>query len=350
MPALPPVKKFVSSTGVRIYQIPCQVFEALSASVYLLLGAGLPTLVDVGSGLGDSTRQILAGLEAVHSAFGEPIRVGDIGRIIVSHGHSDHIGGLADLLKHAAAEVAVHALDSWAIASHREHVVLSNSRLDAFFERAGVDPARRAAMLKMSRYSGRQIEGVAIGLNLTDGQQLDGLRIIHTPGHSPGHVCIGVGDVLLSADHILARTVPQQWPESTAAHTGLGHYLESLDKIAKLPGVKLTLAAHEQLIHDVYGRIEAIRAAHVRRLDRLLDTLNRVARPLSVDEITRHLYPEVTGFRAVLAVTDVGSRVEYMHQRGRLVVANLDQVQSEERTVHQYRLVPRGRQVSCALA
>ena len=171
---------------------------------------------------------------------------------------------------------------------------------------------------------------------MADGEDLDGLRIIHTPGHSPGHVCIGVGNILLSADHILARTVPQQWPESVAAYTGLGHYLDSLEKIERMPGFELTLAAHEQAIHDLYGRIETIRGAHVRRLDRLLDMLAAASGPLSIDEITGQLYPEVTGFRAVLAITDVGSRVEYLHQRGRLAVANLDEVEREQNAVCRY--------------
>jgi glyoxylase-like metal-dependent hydrolase (beta-lactamase superfamily II) len=338
MTALPPVKKYVSRNGVRIFRIPCQVFETLSARVYLLLGAGPPTLVDAGSGEGASTRHILAGLEAVGREFGEHVRVGDIGRIIISHGHADHIGGLPDMLRHAAAEVAVHPLDSRAITAHREHVAVGNSRLDRFFQKAGVDAVRRAGLLKISHYSGRQVEGVSVGRPLADGDELDGLRVIHTPGHSPGHVCIGVGDVLLSADHVLARTVPQQWPECTAAYTGLGHYLDSLDKLQRMAGFELTLAAHEQAIHDLYGRIDSIRGAHMRRLNRLLDTLAAADRPLSVDEITQRLYPEATGFRALLAITDVGSRVEYLHQRGRLLVANLDELECEQNPVYRYRV------------
>ncbi len=180
------------------------------------------------------------------------------------------------------------------------------------------------------------MEAIEVEETLSDGDELDRLRIIHTPGHSPGHVCLGVGDVLLSADHILARTIPQQWPESIAAYTGLGHYLESLDKVQRMPGFVLALAAHEQAIHDVYGRIDTIRAAHVRRLDRLLEMLRKVGRPLSVYEITTELYAEVTGYRAMLAITDVGSRVEYLHQRGRLTVANLDQCEQEESPVYRY--------------
>ncbi len=336
---LPPVKKFISNTGVRIYRIPCQVFDSLSARVYLLLGAGEPTLVDVGSGLGTSTADIIAGLEAVHSKFGEPFGIGDIRRIIISHGHPDHIGGLPELLDRTKAEVAVHPLDRVAVVLHREHAVVANRLLGDFLRQSGVDPARRADLLQLAHLRGREFGDIAVERLLSDGQDIDGLRIIHTPGHSPGHICIAVGDVLLSADHILAQTVPQQWPESTAPYTGLGHYLDSLDKIDRMPGFSLTLAAHEQAIHDVYERIETIRGAHRRRLGRLLAMLKKVSQPLSINEITHHLYPEATGFRAVLAITDVGARVEYLYQQGALSICNLDEIENQEHAIFRYGVV-----------
>jgi glyoxylase-like metal-dependent hydrolase (beta-lactamase superfamily II) len=335
MPALPPVKKFVSDTGVRIYRIPCQVLTTLSARVYLLLGAGPPTLVDTGSGMGESTHHILAGIETVRQEFGEPIHVADIGRIIISHGHVDHVGGLPDLLPRTEAQVAIHPLDREVIISEREFA-RGNASLYGFLQQAGVEPSRVEHLVSHSRQVGRDVEGVKVGLDLLDGQQLDGLRIIHTPGHSPGHVCLGIGNVLLSADHILAQTIPQQWPTIASRHAGLGCYLASLEKIERMPGFTLTLAAHEQVIHNVYHRITAIRAAIERRLTRLLDILSKTSRPLTVDEIAGEVYPEVSGFRAVLAITDVGSRVEYLHEQGRLSIVNLDD--AEQNSVPRYRV------------
>ncbi len=70
--------------------------------------------------------------------------------------------------------------------------------------------------------------------------------------------------------------------------------------------------------------------------------LGEASRPLSIDEIARQLYPEVTGFRAVLAVTDVGSRVEYLHQQGRLSIAQLDDAQRGQNPVCRYQVSGRG--------
>lgn len=338
MVELPAVKKFVSNTGVRIYRIPCQVFETLSGRVYLLLGAGPPTLVDAGSGLWSSTKHILAGLDTVRSEFGESITAGDIRRIIITHGHVDHIGGLPELLEAMPAEVAIHALDRGLLASHHEYLAITENRLGDFLRQAGVDAERRAALVKAFHYSGKQIGSVPVTRTLSDGEVLDGLRMIHTPGHSPGHVCIGVGNILLSGDHILAQTVPQQWPEMMAAFTGLGHYLESLAKIEREQGFELVLPGHEQVVKDLYRRIGSIRAAHERRLERLLVMLAAEPKALSIYEISRRLYPDVTGFRAVLAVTDVGARVDYLHQRSQLSVVNYDEMVGTENAVYRYRV------------
>jgi len=337
MPHLPAVKRFVSNSGARIYRIPCEAFPGLSARVYLVLDAGPPTLVDAGSGEGESTAQVLRGLDTVRREFDEPVRLADVRRILITHAHVDHFGGLWDLARRTSAEVGAHALDRRLIADYEERAVVANHALSCFLKRAGVEPERQTEVVRAFGYTRDRVRSVPVDFTLNDGARLDGLRFVHTPGHSPGHVCIAVGDVLLAGDHVLARTVPQQWPESTAAYTGLGHYLESLEKVRRLDRVEVALGGHEPPVRDLSKRIDEIHQTHRRRLDRLLHVLAKARHPLTINEITERMYSRQEGFYAMLALTDVGARVEYLDQRGRLAIPNLDETEGDAFPVYRYR-------------
>ncbi len=332
MPRLPAIRRFVSNTSVVVYRIACQVMPEFSARVHLLLGAGPPTLVDSGSGYGPSTEQILAGITAVRSEFGESIRVADIRRILITHGHVDHVGGLPEILGKTEAEVAIHELDCRMLTAHHERSVLGRGKLTQFLRQAGVAAPRRDNLIRAYGAIGRPLPRIPVEFHLDDGATLDGLRILHTPGHSPGHVCIVVGDILLSGDHVLSHKIPQQWPESIHPYTGLGHYLDSLEKVERLEGISLVLGGHEAPFDDLAGRVQEIHRLQHRRLDRVLKLLRQNG-PLTIDELAAKMYPLTADFHVMLGLQDTASRVEYLHQRGRLVVANLQQIENEEDAV-----------------
>ena len=326
MPLLPPVKQFLSDSGVRVYRIPCDVLPRLSGRVYLLLGLDLPTLVDAGSGTKKCTGQLLDGIEQVRSEFGEPFDLRDLGRVVLTHAHIDHFGGLPEIVRLTGAHVEVHELDQRAVSAYDERAERSRYGFDRFLRRSGVEIERRVAMLDEFGYFKGRVESVPVTRELVDGDTIDGMSVIHTPGHSPGHICLSVGNLLLAGDHILARTVSQLWPESVSAWTGLGHYLESLEKVARSGPYELILSAHEPVIHDLEERLTQIRSAHARRIDRLVEILHNAREPLTIEQLSEGMYSRQRGFPALLALTDVGARVEYLEQRGRIVVANLDDV------------------------
>lgn len=338
MSNLPPVRRFTTSSGLRIYRIAFEFMPNLSGRLYLLLGAGPPTLIDAGTGSPTATDQIWEGLSTVGSEFGEPFRPQDIRRILITHAHVDHYGGLAELVRRTGAEVGVHPLDSRTICAGQERLAIARQAFALFLLRAGVSREDRAQLLDGYGRTKRHLENVPVDLLLEDGRAIDGIRIVHTPGHSPGHVCLLVDDVLLAGDHILSRTITQQWPESIAPYTGLGHYLESLDKVERIPGIALVMGGHEPPVHDVYKRIESIRASHFRRVDRVLRVLRESSQPMTIDEITGQLYDRQSSFYAFLALTDVASRVEYLDERGRLAVANPEEHHdAEARTISPVR-------------
>ncbi len=338
MTPLPPIERFQSNTGVRIYRIPVLAFPGLIAFCYILLEAGVPTLIDTGSGIADSNDQLLEGIASLKSLFNEPIGLHDLKRIIITHGHIDHFGGLGFMQEQTGAEVAVHRLDRRVLTNYEERVLVASKDVRVYLERAGVKPELRANLMMMYGFAKKQFRSVNVDISLEDGMELDGMKFVHTPGHCSGQVCIILGDVLISADHVLARITPHQSPESITRYTGLGHYLESLKTVSRIGGLRLALGGHEEPIHEVYDRIDAIRESHQRKLERVIEAIRSAEAPCTVSEISKAVYPDRYGYDVLLALEEIGAHVEYLYERGMLAVANLDDLEREDNPALRYTL------------
>jgi glyoxylase-like metal-dependent hydrolase (beta-lactamase superfamily II) len=138
-------------------------------SFALLDDDGSVTLVDCG--LEQAPARIVAGLAALGK------HPSDVQRIVLTHAHPDHAGGAAEMASRTGAPVAVHEGDAG-------FVETGNS--------APSDQSFLAGRL-FSRFGSRRFPPAAVGERLADGQLLDvagGLRVIATPGHTPGHVSL----------------------------------------------------------------------------------------------------------------------------------------------------------------
>jgi len=325
------VEQFKSSSGVTLYRIPVEVFPNFIGYCYLLIGAGDLTLIDTGSGMGSSTGDLLAGLAAVHSDYGEAIAVSDIARIIISHGHIDHFGGVADMLdKTGGARLGIHPLDRRILTNYEERRIVATKDLTIFLERAGVPQHRLPQLLEMYNFSKQHVQSVPIDFTFEDGTIIDGLQFFHVPGHCSGQVALRVGDILLSADHILSRTSPHVAAESITNWTGLAHYRESLRKIRKLEGIRLTLGGHEDPIDNLHPRIDSLQSRIDEKLLWLMDIIREAGEPLTINEISKRRYPDKHGFHVLLALQEAGAYVEYLYDRGYLGIANLHELEHED--------------------
>jgi glyoxylase-like metal-dependent hydrolase (beta-lactamase superfamily II) len=157
------------------------------------------------------------------------------------------------------------------------------------------------------------------------GMRLGPFEMLHVPGHCPGHVVIRLHDVLFSGDHVLDKISPHQAPERLSLWTGLGHYLESLEALRPWSKeIHLTLGGHENPITDLEGRLDAIHALHMQRLQKVLDFLTE---PLTIAEVSRKLFGTVKGYNILLALEEAGAHVEYLYQRGMLRIENLAELE-----------------------
>jgi len=332
--------QFLADTGERIYRIPCDLHRTMESYAYLILGDTPTTLVDCGTGEGNCLPEILTGFEWIRSEFHESFEISEIRRIIVTHAHIDHGGGVPFFLKHADAEVMCHLFDASVITRYDERASLGNRRFADFLKTTGIDPEQQRTIIRAFGFTPGRTKAVSRVRPLADGEKLDNFTIHHTPGHSPGHICIQVGNShVILGDHILSKTLTPTWPERVTPHSGLTHFMESVQNIRKRVGSMTGLPGHEQVIEHLTSRIEMVEKSHHRRLERVVSLLEKSPEPMNIAQIARKMYLSQSGNWALLALTDIGARMEYLEQHNLVSVVNAEMLEQEKEDVIYFRVV-----------
>ena len=186
---------------------------------YLLVGKENALLIDTGLGVSDISKEVL-------KITNKPVIA------VPTHVHWDHIGGLWNF-----SEFYVHESEKDWI---EENFPLSNE----FVRKMLVNGNNLTGFINVDDYAVFQGNPKKI---LIDGDIIDlgnrKINVLHTPGHSPGHMCFFEKEkgYLFSGDLIYKGTLFANY-ESTDPEK----YLESVQKIAKL-SVKRVFPAHHSM-------------------------------------------------------------------------------------------------------
>lgn len=320
------IEVFHSSSGSRIYRIPLDLFPGLNGFAHVLFKEDIVALIDVGSGFGESNRQLELGLQAIQNAYGEIANWDSITHILISHAHIDHFGGLPFVQEHCQAPVGIHELDRPILIRYEERLGIIAQELQAFLIQAGVSQARQNKLMDLYLLNKHLFHSVPLNFTFDEvGMKIGPISILHVPGHCPGQVVFIVDDILLSSDHVLQNTSPHQAPEQLTLNTGLGHYLESLEKIRPLSSsIQWVLGGHEKPFHDLEMRIDDIKRLHQERLAQVLDCLEEAR---TIAEVSDWLFPNAHGYHELLAIEETGAHMEYLAQRGHVYIENMDQIE-----------------------
>jgi glyoxylase-like metal-dependent hydrolase (beta-lactamase superfamily II) len=197
--------------------------RGFSGNIYLI-DAQKPCLIDTG-------------WEADISYCSEQVREALGGRplsnIVLTHRHIDHVGGAMSFRGEFGGELLAHEMDAKSL-------------------QIGDQVSTGAALF------GGEIPCMPVA-GLRDGDHVDlgggeSLRVLHTPGHTVGSICLLGQGCLFSGDTIFADGGVGRWDLETGDYDGL---LSSIEKLASLdfdamfpghgPAVERDAAAHASL-------------------------------------------------------------------------------------------------------
>ena len=195
----------------------------LLGCIYALESTDGLTLIDAGIGL--TAGKVLAQLQASGR------QVSDVKRILVTHAHPDHVGGLAKLQMATGAQVVAHTLE-WPIIADTVSETMRHTA-----------PVRR------------EVQG---GETLPE--VLDGLQVIFTPGHAPGHVCFWQPDRRLLFCGDVVMRLPRLRLPFAAFTVDMAENKRSIKKIAELEAKVVCFGHGQPLTHDAASQLRAFAA------------------------------------------------------------------------------------------
>ncbi|MBI2886253.1 MAG: MBL fold metallo-hydrolase [Chloroflexi bacterium] len=154
------------------------------------------------------------------------------------------------------------------------------------------------------------------------------LRVIHTPGHTPGHACYYHPEsrVLFTGDHILKRITPNPglyFPDGEYERRtkSLPEYIRSLLKVRDLPCTRV-LAAHEGEMNNLEYAVDRIIMHHERRARSAMRAVQRGRS--TAFEVLPVLFPNLRAFALSAALHEAIGHLDLLEEQGQVRVSYQD--------------------------
>jgi glyoxylase-like metal-dependent hydrolase (beta-lactamase superfamily II) len=184
----------------------------LCSNIFIFAEGDTISLVDTGSGM--EPNAVSPQLEQLG------LKIEGVTRVVITHGHIDHIGGLTEIFEHSSPEILIHQSDA--------------------------DDLKSLGI--------KSIVYMKDGDNVRLGRR--DLRVIHTPGHTEGSVCLHDNEIILTGD----TAFPGGYFGRTDLPSGdWRKIIDSLDKLSRLD-VRVMLPGHgEPLLSEASSHLRLAR-------------------------------------------------------------------------------------------
>jgi glyoxylase-like metal-dependent hydrolase (beta-lactamase superfamily II) len=193
----------------------------------------------------------------------------NVKRIILTHVHVDHSQAANEIKKRSGAKIYSH----WIEARYLNHNPLyqgpptTQETVDKL-EKLGVS---MRALIK--EYGSFEVEPISVDEQVSDGDTIGSLKVIHTPGHTPGHISLYYekDKLLLGADSIYKHVFGAEGMYISAPHVSIDPVtaIVSAQRLSKVNFDKLLMAHQDSpLLEWARGAVETLVAESIQKLKR----------------------------------------------------------------------------------
>lgn len=283
-------------------------------NIYLVVDDPL-TLIDTGP----KTPEALAALREQLRALG--FKLADIQRVILTHTHEDHCGLAGTVQQESGARVHVHEWEYRNISEHRQTRVNRD-----LLRRTGIpaeDLEGIATRYELIHHFADAVPDVVAYRDEHEFSFASGaLRVVHTPGHTPGSCCLlrEGNRLLIAGDTILKNITPNPvlnadplTPERRFA--SLGEYLVSLARVRALAPT-LIHTAHGGDVSDFEEYFHNLVRHTQQRQNKVISLVPLAG--ITAWEMSKLLFPQVKDINRFLAVSESVAHLDFAVAEGRL--------------------------------
>ncbi len=251
----------------------------------------------------------------------------DIQQVVITHGHMDHYGSASWVVSSSGgrAKVFAHKSDSARIETGAD---ISSNTYRRFLKLMGVPYWHRHGLRILQLIFGSMAKNCRVDGHLNDNETIqmgdyEG-RIISTPGHTKGSICIFLENegLLFSGDHILSHITPNALIMLEEGHDlpkrlSQKEFYESVDKIEKLEPQTIH-PAHGPTISNLSAVADMYRSSFDEREKKILSIIEK--KGFSIYQIARKLFPNMDTRRLpleiFLSISEVFSHLQVLQLKG----------------------------------